>query len=184
MQFVLLHGHDSRPGALLPIADALRAAPALAECDVRLLTGLHRLRPDQGWAWWTDDDHIPAATAWLSDQLQDDTIVIGFSQGGALAVALGATGHQLVCGVVSIGGFAPEGVDVSTMSVPLLLIHGENDEVVDAMYAEHLAKRVRMAGGSVDVLMHNGAHELPTSFDPLVDWCVTQMTVLQGDSTE
>jgi alpha-beta hydrolase superfamily lysophospholipase len=171
-QVVVLHGHDSRPGAMLPVVDALREVSSLAEVDIRLLTGLHRLGPSQGWAWWLDDvsGAVIESANWLAAQLSKPTVVIGFSQGGALAVAGAARGTVNILGVVCIGGFVAQGVDASLAAVPMLVVHGETDETVDTMYAEQLVRSVRKGGGAVELVLHPGGHHLPTDLTGVARW--------------
>lgn len=70
------------------------------------------------------------------------SVVCGFSQGGAVAIA----GGFLDVGpraVIAVCGFLPEGVNVVPTTHPLLLVAGDDDEVVDAFYSESLARQVK-----------------------------------------
>lgn len=61
------------------------------------------------------------------------TIMIGFSQGGMMALHLGMRMSPQIAGVVSFSGalLAPEKLEEETVSKPpVLLVHGKDDQVV------------------------------------------------------
>jgi predicted esterase len=88
------------------------------------------------------------AVALLADVDLKGAVICGFSQGAALAIAAGFLGADPYA-VVSVCGFLPEGVEVVSTSHPLLLVAGDDDEVVDAFYSESLARLVKKTGSEV-----------------------------------
>ena len=73
---------------------------------------------------WLESEHGIAAA---------DTVMIGFSQGGMMALHLGMRINPPVAGVVSFSGalLAPDKLEAEMVSSPpVLLVHGKDDQVV------------------------------------------------------
>lgn len=160
MELVLLHGFDGTPANLLGIADAVRHH--MPGMTVRLLTGPVRLSSGR-WAWWNDGDeryaNAAAALDWLTPQLGDEPVVVaGFSQGGALALAVAFAGVPTVIGVGCVGGFLPDDTCVGPTTAQLFAAHGEADDAVDVFHAESLARQAKRAGLSHTLIIHDGGH--------------------------
>ncbi len=160
MELVLLHGFDGAPANLFGIADAVRHH--MPGVSVRLLTGPVRLASGR-WAWWNDGDErygTPAAALdWLTPRLGDEPVVVaGFSQGGALALAVAFAGISTVFGVGCVGGFLPDDTRVGPTSAQLFVAHGEADAAVDVFHAESLARQAKRAGLNHELLIHRGGH--------------------------
>ena len=163
MELVLLHGHDSMPGALLHVADAVRAR--FSHVSVRLLTGPVRLASGR-FAWWDEADpqfsSAGGALEWIRPKLAErPAIVAGFSQGGALALAVWSAGLEAVAGVASVGGFLADDhpLAAGARSRSLFLGHGEADDIVDVFHAETLIRQATRLGISHGSLVHAGGHE-------------------------
>jgi phospholipase/carboxylesterase len=83
---------------------------------------------------------VPEAAATLSGYLESlwsrtklgaaDTILVGFSQGAMLALRVGLSVRPAVAGIVSFSG-ALMPPDEVTVRPPVLLVHGDLDQVVD-----------------------------------------------------
>jgi predicted esterase len=184
--FVLLHGHNSSPAALHDAAVAL-AAGGFGETVSP--TGFCHLTHGRS-AWWDEGGDIAGpevATgrlrALVSAELKqrqigwDDVIVVGFSQGGALALALccdgGATPSVATPWAAAIvAGFVPDGTVMGTARMrELLVIHGEGDEIVDCAYGDLIARQARRAGAAVAHVRHGGGHAwVPECTEALVGW--------------
>ncbi len=87
-------------------------------------------------------------------------VLVGMSQGGALALA-GLFSAEQVVAAVCVGGFLPEGVEPRRGSGPVLVVHGESDEVVDLFHAELACRVMRRAEISVTEIVHEGGHVWP-----------------------
>jgi predicted esterase len=161
---VFLHGYDSRPGAMLPLAELLSAA--FPDAEKRLLSGPVRLADDDrvSFAWWGADydaDDVDEAVSWLRTKLNRPTVLLGFSQGGALALAAAARNVEHIVGVVSMSAFLPDGFDPGSFAVPLLLVHGEDDDVVDVFNAERLHRQTTKQGLNSTLTLFSGGHRVP-----------------------
>jgi predicted esterase len=155
VRIVLLHGHASSSEQMASIADEFRNSFPGIEVDVpqgSIDVG------NGGFAWFDDPASgvisggpatASAAIALLGKQGDlNGAVVCGFSQGAAMAIAAGFLGVNPQA-IVGVCGFLPEGVDVVATSHPLLLVAGDDDEVVDAFYSESLARQVKKAGSEV-----------------------------------
>jgi predicted esterase len=160
---LLLHGHGGSPDAMAPVARALAAGT-----KARVLVPRAPLAVDGGWAWWADDEDGPDGA--LVDSLAHtvagtgDVIVAGFSQGGALALAL-----PFAPRVACVGGFLAGQAPAHRPSV--LIAHGQADDTVDPQYARMAVRRCRAAGCPVIEHWHDGGHDWPPSVtEALLAW--------------
>lgn len=94
-------------------------------------------------------------------QIQEENIaLVGFSQGGMMAIATALIRTRPVAAVLSYSGafVLPEAYQVNT-AVPVLLIHGDLDQVVPLIYQEVSQKALMMRGVSVNTyICKNIAH--------------------------
>jgi predicted esterase len=170
---VLLHGYDSRPGSWLAFARALGAR--CPDVDIQLLSGPVVLgsgdSAPSSLAWFdAGHDSFPTvheAAALVRSKLEGPSVLVGFSQGGAVAltVAFGeaCVAVRAVVGVVAIGAFLPEGVLPKAFDGPLVVVHGEADAVVDVMFGERMHRQATAAGVPSSIQLHAGGHEVPIS---------------------
>jgi predicted esterase len=172
---VLLHGYDAVPAAWNPFVEAL--APLLQRGVVtQVLVGPVELGDaDTRTFAWFDDGHdrfptVAEAVEWVRSQLVGPSVLVGFSQGGAvaLACAFDSSGPGQVAGVVTIGAFLPESVAPVDFGGPLVVVHGQEDLVVDVMFAERLHRQAVKAGVPTSLELHPGGHEIRLSAVPAV----------------
>lgn len=160
--FVYLHGYGSRAEDLLPIATALAASFPQAES---LLPDGFAASPTGGMQWWsvegmTDENRpqrIDAARSrferWLDGErgsrslLDEDVVLIGFSQGAALAVTTGS--HRPLMAVVSFCGRPTEVTDAA--STPILLVQGSQDPFISVGEATEFEAALRARGADVEL---------------------------------
>jgi predicted esterase len=173
---VFLHGYDARPGVWLPFVERLEGLLG-GGVGVTLLTGPVELGEElaaQSFAWF-DDGHdrfptVAEAVEWVRSQLVGPSVLVGFSQGGAvaLACAFDPSGPGPVAGVVAMGAFLPDDVAPVEFGGPVAVVHGEEDLVVDVMFAERLHRQAVKAGVPTSLVLHPGGHEIPLSAAELV----------------
>lgn len=153
---LLLHGHGDGPDRLAPVRQALVAA---LDADVR--TPPAPIPVFGGHAWWDDAAEGPdeAVIRALRSAHADAEIVVGFSQGAAMALALGL-GAAVVCVAGFLPGDAPLAVGTGRDDGPdvVFVVHGEDDDVVDPMHGRLVARRCRALGAQVDEASHPGGH--------------------------
>lgn len=80
--------------------------------------------------------------------------VVGFSLGGALALALAARDRRIKA-VVDFFGFLPPGLERASLP-PTLILHGDADRVVPVSNAEAIERLVKSSGGSVQSHIYPG----------------------------
>lgn len=80
--------------------------------------------------------------------------VVGFSLGGALALASAAHDHR-ISAVLDFFGFVPSGLE-STSLPPTLILHGDADRVVPVSNASGIERLVNNAGGMAETHIYPG----------------------------
>lgn len=139
-RLVLLHGWGADADDLLPLGQALTAdLPQPVE-----LIALRAPEPHpqgSGRQWYglfpSDWQAVPSAQAALCQRLKElesggiplaQTVLLGFSQGAAMAVLSGC--DLPLAGVVSCSGYPHPGWAAPANRPSVLLLHGKNDEIV------------------------------------------------------
>ena len=144
---VFLHGFEGHPDSydLAPLATALSS------------TVIHRVvgpvEAGAGFSWWTDEtghdttpEAMDAALDALIAQLPDSTdpvVLVGFSQGAAVALGLALLRPSAVppvAAVVAVAGFLAFPPDRITGRPPVLFVHPTDDAVVDVFLAQRAAR--------------------------------------------
>jgi predicted esterase len=177
VRIVLLHGHGSSPAHVADVATALQSAFPADEVvvptgSIKLAGGMH--------AWFDDPmsgcvsggpGTAEEAVALLAKSVGlGGTILCGFSQGAAVAIAAGFLGVGPKS-VVAVCGFLPEGIDVVATSHPLLLVTGDDDEVVDPFYSESLTRQAKKTGSEVTLTTVATGHQwTPEISQVVVEW--------------
>lgn len=65
----------------------------------------------------------------------ENTILVGFSQGAMVGIYLSLTAHEPFAGVVGFSGMTIPPDNVINRKTPICLIHGEEDEIIDVKEA-------------------------------------------------
>ncbi|NDG74051.1 MAG: esterase [Synechococcaceae bacterium WB8_1B_136] len=173
-RLVLLHGWGADADDLLDLG-ALLVGPAV---------GVVALRAPQphpygvGRQWYglqpIDWSALPAARDQLQQRLLDlaqtvplaRTVVLGFSQGGAMALDVGSA--LPLAGIVACSGYPHEGWQPTAPLPPVLLSHGEQDPVVPFAASEEVLRRLEAAGGNAQLLPFNGGHTIDEQLLPAI----------------
>lgn len=85
----------------------------------------------------------------------DGVGVVGFSLGGALALALAARSSKIQA-VVDFFGFQPDGLGEGRKLPPTLILHGSSDRVVPVGNAASIERLIRSQGGMVETHVYPG----------------------------
>ncbi len=92
-------------------------------------------------------------------------ILVGFSQGAAVANLLIQSGRGSAAGVASIAGFTPRDTptppDLRLENLPVWVAHGRADEVVPLTAAHKTGDRYRNLGARVTQAEYDTGHKLP-----------------------
>jgi phospholipase/carboxylesterase len=140
---VLLHGYNSHEQDLFGLAPYLPLQPVIASLRAPL-------RGSLGYAWYEiTDDREPAANAaargilaWLDTQPARHVGLLGFSQGGSMAIQLLRHAPERFAYAVSLAGFvvpgsAPADDRMLTQQPPVFWGRGTLDEVIAPQLIEY-----------------------------------------------
>lgn len=147
---VLLHGLGASQHDLVPLMPGLPAELAIASVRAPLdfPPGAAWFAPEDGPALAREvDEATDALVHWIRSQGGHPSAgVLGFSQGGAIAVHVLRRAPQLLSYAVSLAGFLPGRADDTALEVrrpPLLVGYGLADEVVPADWTTMLVDWAR-----------------------------------------
>ena len=130
-------------------------------------------------------EQLPAAREALSQRLQalaeevplQATVLLGFSQGGAMALDVGS---QLpLAGIVACSGYPHEGWQPPATTPAVLLSHGREDPVVPWAASEEVQRRLQQAGVNAELLSVSGGHTIDTNLLPQISGFVQRQLAVQ-----
>ncbi|MFM7651841.1 MAG: alpha/beta hydrolase [Vulcanococcus sp.] len=173
-RLVLLHGWGADADDLFELGEllvgpevsvvALRAPEPHPYGDGRQWYGLQPI----------DWEALPGARQALRSRLEqlgasvplERTVLLGFSQGGAMAIDVGS--KLPLAGIVACSGYPHEGWQPQGSLPPVLLSHGRQDPVVPYAASEELQRGLNQAGARVELLGFNGGHGIDPELLPAV----------------
>lgn len=143
---VLLHGYGSHEGDLFSLSPRLPLEPVVASLRAPLPMG-------PGYAWWevvapgVPDpqpvaEAVDAVLAWLDDQQFTSVSLLGFSQGGAIALELLRAAPDRFTAAVCLSGFVvpgphPGDAELAARRPPVFWGRGTLDGVIPPAAIEH-----------------------------------------------
>jgi phospholipase/carboxylesterase len=163
---VLLHGYGSHEGDLFGMSPGLPLGPVIASLRAPLSEG-------GGWAWFRPnfekpvdppeaelDEAARAVLDWLDTQQHTSVGLLGFSQGGAIALQLLRLDPTRFAATVTLSGFVGLGEhrgdpELSRVRPPVFWGRGTDDSVIpsaliertDAWISDHTDPTVRIYEG-------------------------------------
>lgn len=185
-RLVLLHGWGADADDLLDLGSLL-VGP---EVSVVALRAPEPHPYGVGRQWYglqpIDWTQLPAAREALTLRLEElatsvdlaHTVLLGFSQGGAMALDVGSS--LPLAGIVACSGYPHEGWQPAGGTAPVLLSHGREDPVVPFAASEEVQRRLARAGASAELLAFNGGHTIDASVLPEIGSFVRQQLNAQG----
>lgn len=113
-------------------------------------------------------------------------LLVGFSQGGAVAYETGLSYSANLGGIAAMSTYLPRPIEqinnVAALSMPLLSLHGEYDDVVPLALGESAVKQLKQKGYKPDWQTFKMAHEVSVeSLEVLGRW-ITQRLSHKGNS--
>ena len=96
----------------------------------------------------------------------EKTVILGFSQGGAMALASGS--NLPVAGIIACSAYPHPNWNMPSKMPPILLTHGKNDEVVPFQAMEKINQLLKEQNFEVDAEMFDGGHEIPLTLVPRI----------------
>ena len=185
-RLVLLHGWGADADDLLDLGELL-VGP---EVSVVALRAPEPHPYGSGRQWYSlqpiDWSALPAARLALRGRLEqlgasvplERTVLLGFSQGGAMAIDVG--GGLPLAGIVACSGYPHEGWTPQGSLPPVLLSHGRQDPVVPYAASEELERGLSQAGAQVELLGFNGGHGIDPELLPVVATFVQRCLATAG----
>ena len=185
-RLVLLHGWGADADDLLDLGELLVGA----QVSVVALRAPEPHPFGSGRQWYglqpIDWSQLPGAREALQQRLAamagsvplQSTVLLGFSQGGAMALDVGST--LPLAGIVACSGYPHEGWQPAGGTAPVLLSHGREDPVVPFAASEEVQRRLQEAGTAAELLAFEGGHTIEASVLPQISAFVRQQLNLQG----
>jgi len=168
---VVLHGLGTNADDMAPLCEQLKLPPCrfvLPDAPLHL-PGY----PEEAYAWYDfqahDRDEIVKSREYLFkvlDRFANDPnlrpapgsekkpvplILMGFSQGGVMSLEAGLNYKGKIAGIVSMSGYMPDPWTTlqraeAPFETPILLVHGEHDDVVPVQGSRHAAESLQQTG--------------------------------------
>ena len=188
-RLVLLHGWGADAGDLLPMGKILSEANG----EKFELVALQAPEPHPegiGRQWYDlyppNWQAVPSSVNQLQMRLKaldtdkiplEKTVMLGFSQGGAMALASGC--DLPIAGLICCSGYPHPNWMPSEVRPPVALFHGEQDQVVPSSASETLFSLLEESGADVELFRFKGGHEIPNELIPKLlnifkKWCVEE----------
>ena len=185
-RLVLLHGWGADADDLLDLSNLL----VDSQVNVVALRAPEPHPYGSGRQWYglqpIDWSQLPAAREALQQRLaamagsvpMESTVLLGFSQGGAMALDVGST--LPLAGIVACSGYPHEGWQPAGGTAPVLLSHGREDPVVPFAASEEVQRRLEQAGTRSALLAFDGGHTIDASVLPQISAFVRQSLGTMG----
>lgn len=170
-RLVLLHGWGADAGDLLPLGQALAEAIA-TPLELVALQAPQLQTQGSGRQWYglfpADWAAVPAAVEALKERIHnlssegiplEATVLLGFSQGGAMAVAAGC--DLPLAGLIACSAYPHPNWQAPVIRPPVLLLHGRNDDVVPYSAAVALNNDLSQGDQTCDVFSFDNGHAIP-----------------------
>ena len=170
-RLVLLHGWGADAGDLMPLGQALAKAIA-TPLELVALQAPQLQTQGSGRQWYglfpADWTAVPAAVEALKERIHnlssegiplEATVLLGFSQGGAMAVAAGC--DLPLAGLIACSAYPHPNWQAPVIRPPVLLLHGRNDEVVPHSAALALKNELAQSNQTCDVFSFDNGHAIP-----------------------
>jgi len=172
-RLVLLHGWGADAGDLLPLGQALAEAIA-TPLELVALQAPQLQTQGSGRQWYglfpADWAAVPAAVEALKERINnlssgeipvEATVLLGFSQGGAMAVAAGC--DLPLAGLIACSAYPHPNWQAPVIRPPVLLLHGRNDDVVPYSAAVALNNDLSQGDQTCDVFSFDNGHAIPVN---------------------
>ncbi len=172
-RLVLLHGWGADAGDLIPLGQSLAEAIS-TPLELVALQAPQLQTQGSGRQWYglfpADWAAVPAAVEALKERINnlssgeiplEATVLLGFSQGGAMAVAAGC--DLPLAGLIACSAYPHPNWQAPVIRPPVLLLHGRNDDVVPYSAAVALNNDLSQGDQTCDVFSFDNGHAIPVN---------------------
>lgn len=170
-RLVLLHGWGADAGDLMPLGQALAEAIA-TPLELVALQAPELQTQGSGRQWYglfpADWAAVPAAVEGLKERINklgsaeiplEATVLLGFSQGGAMAMAAGC--DLPLAGLIACSAYPHPHWQTPVIRPPVLLLHGRHDDVVPHSAALALKNELSPSKQAWDLFSFENGHAIP-----------------------
>jgi len=170
-RLLLLHGWGADADDLIPLGqDLIKRIP---KRDIELVSLRAPQNHPEGYGrqWYglfpPNWSEVPLAISDLKTRIKlickeqisfEKTVVLGFSQGGAMALAVGT--EMPLAGLIGCSAYPHPNWMPPNQSPAVLLLHGVQDEVVPIQAAKALAASLQRNQVDVETCFFEGGHEI------------------------
>ncbi len=175
-RLVLLHGWGADAEDLIPLGELLIDSN-VRKFELISLRAPHNHPQGIGRQWYglfpPDWDAVPYERSCLRKRLRalatdqvplEKTVLLGFSQGGAMALASGC--DLPLAGVIGCSAYPHPNWSPSKTRPPVFLTHGIFDEVVPLTASEKIIDQLKEDKLEVQLEKFKGGHEIPSQIVP------------------
>ncbi len=185
-RLVLLHGWGADAEDLLPLGQFLIGSKG-AKFELIALRAPQEHPEGFGRQWYglfpPNWSELPAAIENLKGRLKalaspsiplTKTVLLGFSQGGAMALASGC--ELPLAGLICCSSYPhPEWIPSKNIP-PVFLTHGTNDDVVPYVACEKIVSSLKKIGIMAELVTFQGGHEIPVEIIPRIQGIIQKWT--------
>ena len=170
-RLVLLHGWGADAGDLMPLGQALAEAIA-TPLELVALQAPQLQSQGSGRQWYglfpADWSAVPAAVEDLKKRINnlgsaeiplEATVLLGFSQGGAMTMAAGC--DLPLSGLIACSANPHPNWEPPMTRPPVLLLHGRHDDVVPHSAALALKNDLALSNQACDLFSFDHGHTIP-----------------------
>ncbi len=170
-RLVLLHGWGADANDLMPLGTSLAAAIG-TPLELVALQAPQQQTQGMGRQWYglfpADWAAVPSAVSGLKQRIQklstvniplEATVLLGFSQGGAMAIAAGC--DLPLAGLIACSAYPHPNWKAPVSRPPVLLLHGQSDDVVPASASLSLKNALEQGNQLCDYQSFQGGHTIP-----------------------
>ena len=170
-RLVLLHGWGADADDLMPLGQVLAEAIG-TPLELVALQAPQVQTQGSGRQWYglfpADWAAVPEAVERLKQRINnlgsteiplDATVLLGFSQGGAMALAAGC--DLPLAGLIACSAYPHPHWQAPVMRPPVLLLHGRHDEVVPHSAALTLKQELVQSNQACDLFSFDNGHAIP-----------------------
>ncbi len=170
-RLVLLHGWGADANDLMPLGTSLAAAIGTS-LELVALQAPQQQTQGMGRQWYglfpADWAAVPSAVSGLKQRIQklstvniplEATVLLGFSQGGAMAIAAGC--DLPLAGLIACSAYPHPNWKAPVSRPPVLLLHGQSDDVVPASASLSLKNALEQGHQLCDYQSFQGGHTIP-----------------------
>ena len=170
-RLVLLHGWGADADDLMPLGQVLAEAIG-TPLELVALQAPQVQTQGSGRQWYdlfpADWTAVPEAVERLKQRINnlgsteiplDATVLLGFSQGGAMALAAGC--DLPLAGLIACSAYPHPNWQAPVIRPPVLLLHGQKDDVVPHSAALALKNELVQSNQACDLFSFDNGHAIP-----------------------